>query len=61
MKQFTYVDYNNKRSVIFTCEANGILEADQKLLEATGIIASKRNDIGCESKEIVLNDGPKIQ
>lgn len=50
MKTFKYWD--NKKSahaeLVFECDAEGILQADVKLEEATGFIAAKCPWIGCE-------------
>ncbi len=35
--------------LVFECDADGILEADAKLLAKTGIVASKEPEIGCSS------------
>ena len=65
MKKYTYIDYIQDRKVFFECEADSILEADAKLLEATGVVASKRNDIGCIPQDEVKNeatiDSPRMK
>lgn len=60
MNTYTYFDYSKNREVIFTCDANSILEADAKLFEVTGIKPEKNPNIGCEPKEIT-NDLPKMK
>jgi hypothetical protein len=48
---FTFSYWSNKKKAheekIFECQAENILEADKKLEEATQLIASKCNWIGC--------------
>lgn len=61
MKTYKYLDYMDDRKVIFTCEAETILDADKKLFEVTGIKAEKNLNIGCTSDEIINNDGPKMR
>lgn len=61
MNTYTYFDYTQDRKTIFTCEAKDILEADKKLLEATGIEAAKNSNIGCEPKELTAHDGPRMK
>ena len=60
MNKYTYFDYTKDREVLFECEAEDILEADKKLFEATGKIASKESNIGCDFKAIPF-DGPKMK
>lgn len=47
MSHYTYLDYKDKRKVIFECDAEDIQQADELLLKATGIVAAKENWIGC--------------
>ncbi len=62
MKKFTYIDYTKNREIIFTCEADSILEADKMLFKETGIKAEKNSNIGCEFKnQENNNDGPKMK
>ena len=44
---YIYFDYMKDREIVFECDAVNILEADELLLKATGIVASKANNIGC--------------
>jgi len=44
---FSYFYYSNREEPFFEVEANGILEADEMLKEATGIIAEKTSKVGC--------------
>ena len=50
MQHYTYFDNNDGRKVIFECDAEGILEADDLLFKATGIVAAKECSIGCMVK-----------
>ena len=47
MNHYTYMDYKDRKKVIFECDAMDILEADELLFKATGIVATKANNIGC--------------
>ena len=59
---YTYVDYSDNRKVIFECKTNGgILEADKLFFDKTGILVSKRSDIGCFSTEIFSNQDKDLR
>jgi len=45
---FSYFRYPEWDKPFFEVESNGILEADKKLEEATGIIAVKTPNVGCK-------------
>ncbi len=47
MQHYTYINYNEKRRVVFECDAERIQDADNLLLAATGIEAVKATNIGC--------------
>jgi hypothetical protein len=44
---FSYFYYPDRADPFFVVTANGILEADEMLKEATGIIAEKTSKVGC--------------
>ena len=46
---YVYVNYAEGERIIYSCYANGILEADAMLLKDTGIVAEKANYIGCKT------------
>jgi len=50
--KFFYWNHKNGDTLIFECEAEGILDADKLFETATGIKADKTPHIGCEIKEI---------
>lgn len=47
-RQFTYTSYRESPpKVLLVCSAQDILDADKKLMEATGVIAAKDRMVGC--------------
>lgn len=46
MAKYRYAEYSTDKT-IFTVEAESILQADEALKEATGLIAAKEHRIGC--------------
>ena len=48
VKLFSYFYYPNFNDPFFDVEADGILEADEQLRLATGLIAAKTPKVGCK-------------
>lgn len=46
MNTYAYTD-NSKKKILFTCEADCILQADKDFTVATGIMPAKAPWIGC--------------
>lgn len=54
--RYTYRRYDKERTLVFECEARGILVADKLYEEATGNDPSKDSHIGCSIKKIEEKD-----
>ena len=58
---FTYTKHTAKtwpvieHEIVFECETESLAEADDLLLKATGINATKAVDIGCQNNHVLLD------